>query len=312
MAKAGNNVRKTQDSDTKTTAAPSEFIHYKKKLKLPKYKKPTQDVKAKVIDKSTSKLKCKPGDAIVIAYTTYYYGGDKHGQVIDSNDRLPFTIGHFDVFEPWERVIKQLHCGDQVRIIVSSALTHLYHTDIDNTHTHTHSHSHSKEEDDEGSKKKSKSKQRQQGQDILSQVEIISVNGTVRSLKPFEKGVTIEFREKQKGKEKEKKKKQRKYAVTGDKVCIHYIGTFHNGEQHGHEFDNSYKRGQPLWFVVGKGKVIRGWDLAIPKLSLHSKAKLYISYDFAYGERGTPDKTIPHKQDLVFEVEVLEISSKGK
>lgn len=42
----------------------------------------------------------------------------------------------------------------------------------------------------------------------------------------------------------------------GDKISVHYRGTL---EKDGSEFDASYKRGQPLSFVVGKGSVIKGY-----------------------------------------------------
>jgi FK506-binding protein 2 len=42
----------------------------------------------------------------------------------------------------------------------------------------------------------------------------------------------------------------------GDKISVHYRGTLASD---GSEFDASYKRGQPLSFVVGKGSVIKGY-----------------------------------------------------
>jgi len=43
---------------------------------------------------------------------------------------------------------------------------------------------------------------------------------------------------------------------SGDSINVHYRGTLaSNGEQ----FDASYDRGQPLSFVVGTGRVIKGY-----------------------------------------------------
>ena len=60
-------------------------------------------------------------------------------------------------------------------------------------------------------------------------------------------------------------------------------------------------------FKVGKGKVIKGWDVGVPKMSLGEKALLFISADYAYGAQGAPPK-IPPNADLKFEVELLKVT----
>ena len=42
--------------------------------------------------------------------------------------------------------------------------------------------------------------------------------------------------------------------VAGDLVTVHYTGSFLSGE----EFDSSYAAGEPLQFVAGAGRLIRG------------------------------------------------------
>ncbi|KAL4063299.1 hypothetical protein V8B97DRAFT_1876954 [Scleroderma yunnanense] len=89
----------------------------------------------------------------------------------------------------------------------------------------------------------------------------------------------------------------------GDTVTIHYVGTFTNGQT----FDSSRDRGSPFKTQIGVGKVIKGWDEAVPKLSLGEKAILTATPDYAYGEQGF-GKVIPKNATLKFEVELLKIN----
>jgi peptidylprolyl isomerase len=45
----------------------------------------------------------------------------------------------------------------------------------------------------------------------------------------------------------------------GNTVSVHYKGTLDDGT----EFDSSYKRGEPVVFEVGTGKMISGFDAAV-------------------------------------------------
>ena len=54
------------------------------------------------------------------------------------------------------------------------------------------------------------------------------------------------------------------------------------------KFDSSLDHGKPFETVIGRGRVIRGWDEAVPQMSIGEKARLTITGDYAYGERGYP------------------------
>ena len=54
------------------------------------------------------------------------------------------------------------------------------------------------------------------------------------------------------------------------------------------KFDSSLDRGKPFETRIGVGAVIRGWDEGVPQMSKGEKARLVISGDYAYGERGYP------------------------
>ncbi len=94
------------------------------------------------------------------------------------------------------------------------------------------------------------------------------------SLRLFAKGVT---------KELIKAGDNTNFPKKGDTVSMHYTGTF---KSNGQKFDSSLDRGKPFVTKIGVGHVIQGWDEGVPQMSLGEKAKLHISYDYAYGERG--------------------------
>ena len=91
-------------------------------------------------------------------------------------------------------------------------------------------------------------------------------------------------------------------AKNGDKVRVHYSGKLTNGS----EFDSSFKRNKPFEFIVGEGRVIKGWDEALKILKLGENATFVIPSNLGYGARGAGG-VIPPNATLVFEIELLEI-----
>jgi len=87
-----------------------------------------------------------------------------------------------------------------------------------------------------------------------------------------------------------------------DTVICHYAGSLLDGT----EFDNSYKRGQPL--TIGASQVIKGWTEALQLMSVGSKYKFYIPYELGYGTNDMGQ--IPPGSVLVFDVELLGIKGK--
>ncbi len=88
----------------------------------------------------------------------------------------------------------------------------------------------------------------------------------------------------------------------GQTVAVHYKGMFSDGEV----FDDSYKRGAPIEFPIGKGNVIPGWDEGIMLLNKGDKARFVIPSQLAYGEAGAGG-VIPPNATLVFDVELMDI-----
>lgn len=92
-----------------------------------------------------------------------------------------------------------------------------------------------------------------------------------------------------------------KQASSGNTVKVHYTGTFLNGDK----FDSSRDRGEPIEFVLGQGRVIKGWDEGIALMKEGGKARLIIPSNLAYGDKGVGP--IPPVTPLVFDVELLEV-----
>ncbi len=92
-------------------------------------------------------------------------------------------------------------------------------------------------------------------------------------------------------------------AVPGKEVAVNYIGQLLDGK----EFDNSYKRGKPFKFILGKGQVIKGWDEGIALMHVGDKFKLIIPPQLGYGERGA-GSVIPPNTTLIFETELMGVS----
>ncbi len=92
------------------------------------------------------------------------------------------------------------------------------------------------------------------------------------------------------------------HPVSGKTVAVHYTGTLLDGTK----FDSSLDRGEPIEFVLGEGRVIKGWDEGIALLKKGGKAKLIIPYYLGYGEQGYPG-VIPPKATLIFDVELVDV-----
>lgn len=98
-------------------------------------------------------------------------------------------------------------------------------------------------------------------------------------------------------------------AKAGDEVSVHYTGWLYDqaaADKRGEKFDSSVDRGEPFVFMVGAGRVIRGWDDGIPGMRVGGKRELLIPADMGYGAKGAGG-VIPPGASLVFEVELLDV-----
>ena len=95
-------------------------------------------------------------------------------------------------------------------------------------------------------------------------------------------------------------------AKDGDKVKVNYTGRLLKTN---FMFDTSVGK-KPFDFQLGKGGVIKGWDLGVVGMKVGGKRKLTIPSKLAYGDGGSPPK-IPGKSTLVFDVELLSVGEEA-
>uniref|UniRef100_A0A8C9SX45 peptidylprolyl isomerase n=1 Tax=Scleropages formosus TaxID=113540 RepID=A0A8C9SX45_SCLFO len=93
--------------------------------------------------------------------------------------------------------------------------------------------------------------------------------------------------------------------MIGDKVYVHYTGKLLNGKK----FDSSLDRKQPFSFNLGKGQVIKAWDVGVASMQRGEVCLFLCKPEYAYGTTGSPRKIAPNSS-LLFEVELL--SFKGE
>ncbi|KAK6331045.1 Fork head 1 [Orbilia javanica] len=88
----------------------------------------------------------------------------------------------------------------------------------------------------------------------------------------------------------------------GQTVVMHYTGKLTDGTK----FDSSVDRGKPFETPIGVGRVIKGWDEAVPTMKVGEQATLTITPDYGYGARGAGG-VIPPNATLIFDVELIQI-----
>jgi len=93
-------------------------------------------------------------------------------------------------------------------------------------------------------------------------------------------------------------------AEDGKQIEVNYTGYLTDGNI----FDSSIKRGVPFDFILGEGKVIRGWDEGIALMHVGDKFRFIIPPQLAYGERGAGG-VIPANATLIFDVDLLNVTT---
>jgi len=98
-------------------------------------------------------------------------------------------------------------------------------------------------------------------------------------------------------------------AVAGTDVTVHYTGWLFDekaANRRGDKFDSSVDRNDLFTFLLGAGRVIRGWDDGVAGMRVGGKRVLMIPPEYGYGRKGAGG-VIPPNGSLVFEVELLDV-----
>ena len=117
---------------------------------------------------------------------------------------------------------------------------------------------------------------------------------------------------------KESKNQDNITTKNSDLISVKYTGwifdsnvtTSNHCDAKGEMFDSNilekFNHLQPFQFILGKGIVIKGWDLGLQDMSVNEKRCLVIPAKLAYGNRRIGNIIKPNST-LIFEVRLLNI-----
>lgn len=91
-------------------------------------------------------------------------------------------------------------------------------------------------------------------------------------------------------------------AIKGALLIVQYEGFLEDGIK----FDSSIDKGRPFQFVIGSGRVIKGWDQGVMGMKEGGKRTLFVPSHLGYGDRQIGQFIKPHS-NLLFHIELLEV-----
>ena len=215
----------------------------------------------------------KSGELVTVHYSGYFKDGLMFDSSIKRGQPIKFTLGEGQVIKGWDEGLQLMRSGDKFRLLIPYMLAY--------------------GENGRGKSIPPKA-------DLIFDVELVHSQAEIKIEAYDTKGkdtvttasglkmIVIE-------------KKEANKPTVGQNVSVHYSGYLVDGKM----FDSSMKRGTPIDFQVGLGKVIKGWDEAILLMNKGEKYRLIIPADLAYGERGAGG-VIPPNATLIFDVKLVD------
>ena len=97
---------------------------------------------------------------------------------------------------------------------------------------------------------------------------------------------------------------------SGRAALVQYTGWLYDEkapDQKGKQFDTSVNRGLPFGFIVGVGRVIKGWDQGVPGMKVGGKRTLIVPPRLGYGDKDVGNGLIPPNSTLLFDIELVDV-----
>ena len=102
-----------------------------------------------------------------------------------------------------------------------------------------------------------------------------------------------------------------KEAQAGKAALVHYTGWLYDEkapDNKGKQFDTSANRGGlPFGFIIGVGRVIKGWDQGVVGMKVGGKRTLVVPPALGYGDKDVGNGLIPPNSTLIFDIELVEV-----
>ena len=95
-------------------------------------------------------------------------------------------------------------------------------------------------------------------------------------------------------------------AVLEKTATIHFVGWLSDNGQRGKEFYNSRKEREPVSFVIGTSRVMKGWNEGVVGMKAGGMRMLRVPPGLAYGAKAVDD-IVPAHSSLIFILELLDV-----